>query len=176
MSSLADHKNAALQGSGSLADREAAFWSGEAVGPSGKELDYAENISGTGTTIAGTTGAVGTPVDIPNCIVDVPISNRPVWIRAGFAAVQSVVGLGSLGALIVEVGGSTIEVKTINLTNDIGARANQVPGFVEARIGPTVVARQFKLQARCDSKAGATPSCILANLPTSRSYIEAVVE
>lgn len=151
----------------------------EPTPPTGNsEIAYAENISGTGQTIAGTTGATGTAVDITSCSISVPANSRPVWIEAKFAGVQTVTGDGQATILIVETtsGSTIIETDTRLLPNDTASRHATAAGYIRVRIGPTVATRTFKLQARCDSKSGNTPSFSVNNTSTQRSFIHAWAE
>jgi hypothetical protein len=139
------------------------------------ELAYAENASGSLTGVAGTSTAIGTPVDVPNCSISVPPSNRPVYIEGAISWVQNALGTGRVQLLIVETTGAATTIDSWGrvLPNSTSTRGNTDNNYVRARIGPTTQTRTFKLQARVDSVNTTVPSInvINSNLAGGKSYI-----
>lgn len=118
-----------------------------AVNPSGKsELAYAENASGAYQTVT-----AATPANVTGCVIVVPISARPVYLSAGiyFGMVTTGVGNATLQLLetttgLAAVAAGSFVLRGETLTANTQNRSVQIPPF---RIGPTTVARTFKLTA-----------------------------
>lgn len=147
--------------------------------PGGIRLDYNENVSNVSQTIAGTSTANGTPVDITGLTITVPISSKPVVVKAHYFGVQTVVGTGEAQIILVETtgGGSTIiEVASQFLANSASARGRSFSMDLEVSLGATVAVRTFKIQARCDSVNATVPSFSVFNGSSGRSWVKAVTE
>lgn len=149
------------------------------VSPTGNgELAYAENITFTATTLAGTSTATGTAVDIPGCSISVPISARPVWLEGTFAFTQTALGQGQAVALIVETtagAGGTSWSDFVPLPNNTGPRSQNNRVRCRFRLGAsTSQIRTFKLQGRCDATGATVPSVNALNSAISPTYLTAL--
>lgn len=179
MGSQADHAIESLPGPGSIQDKLLRFFGGGEIGPGIVALDYAENITNVGTTIAGTTGVAGTWVDIPNCSIVVPATNAEVCLKGACKGAQTVAGLGAAGLRILDItGGGSVDVEWAlqYLPNSTSVRGRDFTLIVEARVGILAVEKTYKLQAKCDSVAANTPSWSVYNLAALRSFLKAWAE
>lgn len=146
----------------------------EAVGAS-SEIEYAENVSVTGITVAGTSTAVGTAVDVTSLSISVPASARPVYLEAGFTYRQSALGNGEAVIQIKETTSGTTDVEWAyrTLPNSTSLRGRNNTISVRVRLGTTVATRTFKVMARCDSVDATVPSFVVLNTAAARSFLRA---
>jgi hypothetical protein len=159
-------------------DDDLDLWiAGTPIAP-GKEIAYAENVTGVVTTAAHGGGSV----DIPNCSIVIPATAEPVWIEGAAFLAQSVAGTGAALVDIFEVGaGSASNADVRPLPNSTAAQLKNIgtlrPKF---RLGPTVAPRTFKLRVSVTgAPAGQTPSVAASNLATLggfQSWIRATAE
>lgn len=163
---------------GSPSDGEALVYDGvtgkwvagvPAVG--GKEIAYAENVTGVVTTATAPSGGASAAVDIPGCSITVPPNTGVVWLEGQAFLQQMVAGVGVASVNIIETtvgsgnpGLATDSRPTPNQTGVNGrSLGNLRPRY---RVGQVASTRTFKLSMQVTGITGAAPSVQAANLST----------
>lgn len=135
-------------------DGQALVWS-QTLGkwtpanPSGaSELAYAENVTGTVTSLAtSAAGGLSTDTAIPGCSIVVPISTRPVWVHYQLTFLQNQAGAGTLFVAVKE-GSTTVSNHPHRLPASADATQNTFTVRGKTRIGPVAAPRTLQLRAQ----------------------------
>ena len=141
------------------------------AGAPGRELRYADNVSGAVNAAATTNVAV----DIPGCTFSVLPSARPVWLMAGAQMYQTVLGTAQAWLSIYEIiaGVSTLKYSSVQGCPNVAANDFLPQHFVRRRIGAVTAERTFKLAFRIVHLTG-TPAISVTNSDAYPSYLKAV--
>lgn len=138
------------------------------------ELAYAENASGTVTSMS-TTGGSGASVTIPSVSIVVPISTRAVWLEWGVDLIQTGTAQPGSFYLAVKEGATTWGLTVARLPNSTAADQSVLTVRGRTRLGTVAAAKTLTLVGSLYTAAGVTASANLLNGATNdqRSYLGA---